>query len=320
MQDDDRNESQGLLDSSPEVSPETPPETQPFEKSDPTGEEAPEAEPELVDLGGPAVTEDKRELPLTKDLSDAEWAYPHDYEEDGEVYELIFFMESYAAYDMKQLLSLVQLNYEPHDQRRIGMSSEGSEVYGPFFDKHFVRIEGLLNPGTQDSVSVEDQIAWINENDPQRAIKRGVVRGGIGNVNSIIGGEKKRGLVVRLGRSGSIIKTWRVLYNEETQKADKLFVDHQLDKESDKDRRQYDAATGKSEIIRRQQSAFMRSDQNFDSYEQIYDRLIFQVDGYLIKGKACRRDNKNDWIRLIPFWEKQFVVDEHFRAVGSKNV
>lgn len=306
MEDEEREESPGLLTESP--SPPFLPDTK---------ENAPEMPP--VESPKEESAEDERELPLTKDLADEEWAYPIEYEEDGEVYELVFYMKPYLAYDLKLLLADMTLSYEPHDQRRIGMSAEGSEVYGPFFDKHFSRIDGLLQPGTEENVSREDQLAWIEENDPQRAIKRGVVRGGIGNVNSIVGGEKKKGLVLKLGRSGSIVKTWRVLLNAAKGEADKLFVDHHLDKESDKDRRQYDSATGKSEIIRKQTSAFMRSDQNFDSYEQLYDRLVNHLVGYLIKGKLCVNANKKDWIRLVPFWEKYFVVDEHFRSVQSKN-
>jgi len=263
--------------------------------------------------------EDKRELPLVKDLADEEWLYVVDYEEDGEVYELVFAMKPYLAYDMKVLLGDVSMNYEPHDQRRIGMSSEGSQAYGPFFDKYFARIDGLLQPGSEESVSHEDMLAWINENDPRAAIKRGVVRGGIGNVNSIVGGEKKKGLVMKLGRSGSSIKCWRVLWNPDKNESDRLFVTHNVNKETDKDRRLYDQATGKSEIIRKKESAFMRSDQNFDSYEQLYDRLISHLDGYIIKGKPCTSENKDDWVRLVPFWEKYFVVDEVFRAVSSKN-
>ena len=263
---------------------------------------------------------DEREAPLVKDLNDPEWAYVLDYEEDGEVYELIFVMKPYLAYDLKLLLADVALSYEPHDQRRIGMSTEGSQVYGSFFDKYFLRVEGLLDPdGSGENASAEDQIAWVNENDSKAAIKRGVVRGGIGNVNTIAGGEIKKGLVIKLGRSGSKIKTWKVLYNAVRKVPDKLFVTHFFDKETDKDRRQYDQATGKSEIIRKKESAFMRSDQNFDSYEQLYDRLAYELEGYLIDGKPCRRDNKDKWIRLVPFWDKYFVVDEHFRAVSSKN-
>jgi len=300
----------------------------PERKSPPKKEQLPEVKteaPPMPPVEEPALevvseAEDDREIQMVKDLTDQEWAYPIDYEEDGEVYELVFVMKSYLAYDLKLLLGEVKQSYEPHDQRRIGMSSEGSEAYAPFFDKHFIRIEGLLDPAGGDT-SHEDQLAWIQENDPQRSIKRGVVRGGVGNVNSIVGGGegKKKGLVMKLGRSGSVVKTFRILWNPARKEPDKLFVDHHFDKETDKDRRQYDTATGKSEIIRRQQSAFMRSDQNFDAYEQLYDRLANQVKGYTVGGKLCTRENKKDWIRLVPFWEKQFVVDEHFRAVQAKN-
>jgi len=299
----------------PLVSSYKEPETQ---ESLPEVEKTPEMPPPLRSTTE-APAEDKRELPLVKDLADPEWLYVMDYEEDGELYELVFAMQPYLAYDMKLLLDEVSMTYEPHDQRRIGMSAEGNEAYGPFFDKYFRRIDGLLQPGSEESVSHEDMIAWINENDPSRAIKRGVVRGGMGNVNSIVGSGKKKGLVMKLGRAGSTIKCWRVLWNPEKNTADKLFVDHHVIKETDKDRRQYDQATGKSEIIRKKESSFMRSDQNFDAYEQLYDRLIDHLVGYLFEGKPCTKENKDKWVRLVPFWEKYFVVDEIFRSVQSKN-
>ena len=59
--------------------------------------------------------------------------------------------------------------------------------------------------------------------------------------------------------------------------------------------------------------------ENYDVLEKIYDDLASSVDGMVVEKKACRKDNKSDWIGLIPLEHKLLVLEVVFQDYIGKN-
>lgn len=60
--------------------------------------------------------------------------------------------------------------------------------------------------------------------------------------------------------------------------------------------------------------------ENYDVLEKIYDDLVVSVDGMIVNGKACRTNNKEDWVSLIPLEHKLLVLNDIFSDYAGKNL
>jgi len=223
-------------------------------------------------------------------------------------------MKPYKAYDLKQLLAELNWRMASKASNVVEVIEGDTGKIGAFFWKHFLKLSGLSKRDGSEPTA-EEQQQWIRKQS-KLGIERAVVMNGFGGVSVEQTEEDEEELLFDLD-SDNCIKTYQHLYFPDLKLTRRIDMAHHLGQETDQHSRRYRQATGKSQIHTRKQE--WEKVTNYDTVEHLYNGLIEKVDGMQVQGVPCTESNKTDWIELIPFWHKEFVLGELFRGVQVKN-
>lgn len=241
---------------------------------------------------------------LLYELTADEMVVPLEFEAGDTTAVAFFHLDAQvSAFEHKVLASASTLRYKRAESgggRELQITDD--DKVQAFISKHFRTISGLDGEYTSEQIR-----EWL-ESNPQ--IKSRLYREGYDRVLlDSPPSSSKLSLII-----SPEVKTRgkRILALEDTV-VTVPFI-HTTRKETELDRLKHRKALKISERGQYQDHTL-----NWDVIEQLYNDLILSVEGFLVKGKACTKENKPDWVGLIPFPDKAFVVGRVFNASALKN-
>lgn len=247
--------------------------------------------------------------PPTYELTAEELVFPVGITEENEDYAILVHMKPYTARSCKELLAGVGVKMKLGAENLF--LSDSTPAYKFFWSNFRGLSEIEFEPGTPPTPDQAKK--FIQDNPRYRFEEQTVLRGygGIGIEYSPDPPSKK----FQISKSKRVVKTFFTLYQE--GEIQKIIIKHYFNQESEFDFRQYNQATARSKVTKKNE--WMKVE-DYAVVEQIYNRLIKTVDGYRIDGEPTTEDNKEEWVKLVPFWHKHFVLQEYFKGVQVKNV
>lgn len=229
-------------------------------------------------------------------------------------------MKPYTTYEMKEL--------QAARATRMAVGSEYTDLKDSgkieiidFFWKHFL---GLSGPGvskidkeTKKEIrpTLQEAENFIRRN-PRFDIERTTVLGGFGGV-AIKDAEEGAVCLLDIAEEHGVA-VYQDLYFPKLERIARVTMTHKLRPETEKDNRDYKQATENIRIMQRTRETIRVV--NYDIFEILYNALIQEIDGMTIKGVPCSRNNKDEWVKAVPFWHKDFILTEYFRGAQVKNV
>jgi hypothetical protein len=219
-------------------------------------------------------------------------------------------MKQYAEHDMMVLMAAratrMAIGSDYTDIKDVGRA----EVIA-FFWEHFIKLSG---PGIRKDSSPEEHKKFITDH-PRFDIERTAVLGGYGGITF---SDPEEGSLNLLDMQDTQqIRTRQDLYFPDQRMIATVHIDHNLKPESEKDMLDYKQATDTLRILQRTKESVRVV--NYMTFKSVYGRLIDSVEGVKIDGAACTSENKDQWLDKIPFWHKEFVLNEYFKGAQIKN-
>src|SRR2546428_1099601 len=191
--------------------------------------------------------------------------------------------------------------------------SEGSEI-PKFVDRHFI---GLANVELEDGSepSPEDAKRWLDSNPDIKAqiFREGYDLVGVPEQGTEDATAKKA--VLLFSRPTAEIFSQAVLVDGDgvTQT---IRLTHALDRLTEEDRQRCRHAVQLVENTRKQET-YTATD--WKTILDTYDRRIQSLRGAIIRGEACASANKAEWVTLVQFAHKVYVILQAMRQVDAKN-
>jgi hypothetical protein len=249
------------------------------------------------------------------ELSGEEWIYPVTLEQEGADFKLFFHMSPYAASEMKSALLASMPRWKRLNDDRSRLLVGDSGPVRMFFDSHFLRISGA-------DVSLEEQKAWLNDNEN---IKSSVIANAMaievvkaeenGDLRKLPQlGQRSRSVSLRLRLVGEI----REPPAQDPPQEIEILTIHHFAMVTAHHYAKYERQA--IQLERNDSKKELAVFENYDVEERFYDELIEKVEGALINGQACELENKQAWIKAVPFRMKSIAIDDLFRRVRIKNV
>ena len=227
---------------------------------------------------------------------------------DNEV--LIFFHcdAQYQQQEVKAFLNDSLAGYKTTDSGARELDVSDDSAISRFVEKHLRRASGPVIDGEP---SKEATIGWLRDNGYTARIYRE------GYDRILPDDQEEAAPKLTLTRAESVtITSRRVLYCPETEDcATVVRLAHVRRKETEEERIHYRRAARLSERGRRQTIRF-----DWDVIARLYDGGAKSIQGGLVNGKPCTEENKSEWLALVPFLEKAFVVGQQFSRTILKNV
>lgn len=190
-----------------------------------------------------------------------------------------------------------------------------------FFWKHF---NGLSGPGVsrvdketkQETRPTQAEAEHFIKAHPRFDIERTAVLGGFGGV-AIKDPEDGAICLLDIAEEHAVA-VYQDLFFPKLNRMARVVMTHKLRPETEKDNRDYKQATENIRIMQRTRDTIRVV--NYDIFEILYNALVQEIDGITVNGLPCSRTNKEDWVKLVPFWHKDFILTEYFRGAAVKNV
>ncbi len=235
---------------------------------------------------------------------------------------IYFHMRPAVTRDIKQALSEIREKSRPSGKDSVVVESVDLSAFRSIFDKNFIRLTNVrMKDGTE--VTVEQCRAWLDRNSAlkMRVASECYATVFIGHVPPALTESdadlEERELEISLEDAESTVLNRYRLYSPEAGQTVEIKLTHAFRKESESDRLVY-GRSRKQEFVRK--TGEMSQVVNYDTIEQLYNRLIVRVDGALLSGQQCTEDNKEAWVSLIPLWLKKVSIDQLFDENALKNV
>ena len=220
-------------------------------------------------------------------------------------------MRPYEEYPMKELLAVRNTRMAPKPGNILDLKESGKSEIVKFFWDHFIRLSGesLVTPNGE-TISVEEQTAFIKKH-PRLDIPTTAVLGGYGGM-SVRDPEGKSLLDLAEDNTVSL----QQLIGLDGQEL-RISMTHHFRQETEADNLRYQTATGSSRIYTRRQEYERVT--NYDIVGQMYNDMIRSIDGMTINGLPCVEQNKDEWVKKVPFWHKDYALENLFRGSQAKN-
>ncbi len=233
--------------------------------------------------------------------------------------EIWVHLRRYSNPDLRELLSNTGIAYESAGSRgKIRAVSSNASLVQKFFDDHFLKLSKVSSEdGSEPSLEIQKE--WLAEQDPLRDIKRRAVLLGFGGIHSEISGEDPGGtLVLTVGKKTEKVSCRLIMVDPEMGKARFYNFCHVFRMPTKADGNRHSRSTGETEINTRKSQWGV--DVDHDALELLYNDLIERAEGYSMQGEECLENNKERWVRQIPYWHKYHALEELFRGVQTKNL
>lgn len=178
-----------------------------------------------------------------------------------------------------------------------------------FIDAHFVRMEGVASAdGSEPDVSI--QRSWLNQNE---AFMIRVFRQGYDAITRPDFAETNGHRPLQLfGPDQSDVEAQWTLYSEGIDH--RVIVTHTMNRLTKLDHDKYQKAV---RLIENNRESYVQA--NWDVVEQLYDQKVQRLSGALLSGKLCDESNLKEWIPLVPFCMKVFVMGQVSQELETKN-
>jgi hypothetical protein len=219
-----------------------------------------------------------------------------------------FHMKPYRSYAVKSF-------YDDLMPRRksISRGERVIEVPDPsriksFVDAHFVRMEGVSVNGEEPGVDIQRR--WLNDNE---AFMVKVFRQGYDAISTPDFAETNghRPLELFGPEQHEIPSQWTLNNNGIDHR---LIVTHITSRLTKVDHEKYQKAI---RLMENGRESYVQA--NWDVVEQIYDQKAKSLEGAVIGGEPCNEANIKEWVPLVPFCMKVFVMGQVAQELETKN-
>ena len=246
------------------------------------------------------------------ELTGQEIVFPLNVEQDGSDFRAFFRMSPPdRAYEIKEFLDdLISRRRASDTGIETEVQSADDARCRAFVDKHFLGFYGLEKEASDDA-----QRKFLDDNPH---LKMRVFREGYDAIRKSPEDDAAPAKArLRIGAEAApeiSIRGRLLLYCPERQAEQSISIAHHLRRENELDRRKHTKAFT---VIERRDLALVRC--NWDVLEGMYDEMVIRLDGYTFGGVACVKENKEDWVRLVPFTHKIYAVNKTFAGTRVKN-
>lgn len=247
----------------------------------------------------------KDEKPVLE-LTAEEFVFPIRTPDDRHVVR--FHMKPYRSYAVKAF-------YDDLMPRRKSLSRGERVIEVPdqsriksFVDAHFLRMEGVVVNGEEPGVDIQRR--WLNDNE---AFMVRVFRQGYDAISTPDFAETNGHRPLQLfGPDYHEVDAQWTLHSEGIDH--RVIVTHKTARLSKIDHDKYQKAV---RLIENNRESYVQA--NWDIVEQLYDQKVKSLEGALIEGKPCDEANSKEWIPLVPFCMKVFVMGQVSQELETKN-
>lgn len=224
-------------------------------------------------------------------------------------HKVLFHMKPYRPFVVKAFYdeTLVRSKSTSRGERVLDVPT--SEKLLRFVSDHFIRMEGVEGPDGSEP-SIEMQRAFLDDNEQ---LKARVFRMGYDFVTvpdfAAGNGHSKLSL---FGPAESDIDAQWLLHDSGIDH--RIIVSHHTAKLAKVEFDKYQKAI---RVIETNRDRYMQG--NWDVVEQLYDAKILSLKGAVVEGQPCEDKNKKEWVGLVPFCMKVFVMGQLAQELETKN-
>ncbi|TSA55701.1 MAG: hypothetical protein D4R38_00055 [Dehalococcoidia bacterium] len=248
------------------------------------------------------------------ELASEEWVFQLIKEQSGHDVPIRFHVKPYLASEMKRMLNATGVVMKTDGGANLLMLPGNRDACLPVFKHNFLRM-GNITKQDGSEPSIEEQVKFIEARGWQADIVLSTY-GGFSLVPKADASESA-GFIFLMVEPESRVDLLVKLWCEETGAVEEVTCQHRLRPASAQQRFDYTHATAGRQLNSRKGE--VRSQEDYDAIEKLYDGMILGVEGALIEGQPCASDNGETWIPKVPFWHKSVVIDETFRRDSLKN-
>lgn len=214
-----------------------------------------------------------------------------------------------SAYEHKQTLRAATTNMKMHGDE-MDIPDMNEKPLHQFVDKHFA---GFLKV----DIPEEQHKPWLNANSFMKTrIFRECIQG-IALQEDVAEEVPTEITQLRLVVGEELIPLVQTLYSDKEDRAEEIKIRHTWGPAAEGDYHKHRRSSSQSFNSRKRT---FTSRENYDVLEQLYDDKIHSVEGMCINGKPCTKENKDEWVHLIPLEHKLLVLELIFRKARIKNV
>lgn len=221
-----------------------------------------------------------------------------------------FHMKPYRAYAVKSFYN----DLMPR-RKTLSRGERVLEVADPsrikqFVDAHFLRMEDVAGASGEEP-GVDIQRAWLNANE---GFMVSVFRQGYDAIGLPDFAESNGHRPLQLfGPNEHEVEAQWTLHADGIDH--RVIVTHTMARLTKPDHDRYQKAVRLMENARGE--SYVQA--NWDVVEQLYDQKARKLAGALLAGKPCDESNSKEWIPLVPFCMKVFVMGQVAQELETKN-
>lgn len=248
------------------------------------------------------------------ELDAEEWIFQFKREQEGEDRIVMFHVKPYLASEMKRMLNATGVVMKSDGGANLLMLPGSQEACKPLFKSNFIKMGAKKPDGTEPTY--EEQLKFIEDIGWEAEIVRSTY-GGFA-VKPKPSKDNSSAFVFSVGPKETSTDLIVKLWCQETGVVEDIICGHFTRNPTAQHRFDHAAATSGRQLNSRRGE--VRSREDLDVKERLYDEMIIRLDGVLIQENPCVADNKELWVPKVPFWHKSVVVDEVFERDSLKNV
>jgi len=242
------------------------------------------------------------------ELTSEEVIFPIELEDNGVPIIVPFLMDAkYRSGEVKPFLNELMpeyINADVGNTQEMTLGDDKGVVN--FIDNHFREILGH-----DSDVTPDQQKQWLDEQAPH--IKPLIFTEGYNLI--LPDADESRSVNLSFSVSDTrTVKNKRILWDAKSANIESVKFKHVLSKPTAVDSHNYKKST---RMIRR--GKVTQVSVNFDVVENLYNRLVKSVDGFLYEGNNCEESNKDVWVGSVPLTDKVYVVNKLFSRSNLGN-
>jgi hypothetical protein len=248
------------------------------------------------------------------ELAALEYVFPISVQ-DGQ-FKLLLRMKAARASAIKRIYDQLMIKRKSRGRSETEYRTTDSPGVKSFIDDHFISMDGAtLEDGNEPSL--DDQREWLNQNESfkVRIFREGYDAFTDGSVDEEQAAVKGKPVLV-LSKPDHNIKVRWVLYSDETKSEAKLNFTVTMEKLVKADTHQYEKAF---RLIENTKTNERYIESNWDVVESLFDRKAKKITGALLSGAPCDESTRDQWVKLLPFSLKVFVLAKMVEEVEIKN-
>jgi len=224
-------------------------------------------------------------------------------------------MRAYPPHAVKSFYDLMIPKRKRRTASESSMQTADLAPMRKFVMDHFVGFTGaVLEDGSEPDA--EQQRSWLSENEAfqERIFRMGYDRvGPIERPDEALPGKA----ILLFGQRDYRIPLEFHLYSHKEQREETIRITAVVDRLTQSDKHQYDKAVAVIENSRRGE---VYTEANWDVIELLCNQRLKRLEGnVLIDGKLCMEENKEQWLKRLPFIPKVYIIAQCTTEIDLKN-